>query len=225
MCDWAEEWEGPIVDRDKKSYKVCAGGCPYPVDKDGVPKHKHFNKCPACGGKTRNMTMDDVRSHLFKLIRLTPHLDWQLLTKRADRVASCLPTDWGPTGWPNVWLGVSAEDQKWADKRLPMLRDVPAMLRFVSYEPALGPIDFNKVVKGAPLLENLGWVIYGGESGPDFRPHLLDWARVAREQCEAAGIPFFYKQGAGKKSGLDPELDGKKEYNFPVPRPFPKSAA
>lgn len=120
---------------------------------------------------------------------------------------------------PNVWLGVSAEDQKTADARIPDLLATPAAIRFVSLEPLLGPIDLRALSAGAewlydalcgghwfldtlgvsnsadgPDLSTLDWVIVGGESGPRARPMHPDWARSLRDQCAAAGVPFFFKQ-------------------------------
>lgn len=118
--------------------------------------------------------------------------------------------DWmeGQRRWPevlpNVWLGVSAEDDPWARIRLPALRQTPAAVRFVSAEPLLGPIDM------AGRLAGIGWVIAGGESGRCARPCDLAWVRSLRDQCSAAGVPFFCKQlgsvlgrefGAGPKGG------------------------
>lgn len=97
---------------------------------------------------------------------------------------------------PNVWLGVSAEDQKRADERIPHLLMTPAAVRFVSAEPLLGPIDFHgewidRVAGNDP---ELNWIIVGGESGHNARPVHPDWARSIRDQCQAAGVPFFFKQ-------------------------------
>lgn len=94
-------------------------------------------------------------------------------------------------GWPppNVWLGVSAEDQQRADERIPDLVNTPAHVRFVSLEPLLGPIELD-----GQALAYLDWVIVGGESGPDARPMHPDWARSLRDQALAAGVPFFFKQ-------------------------------
>ncbi|MDQ2874402.1 MAG: phage Gp37/Gp68 family protein [Actinomycetota bacterium] len=92
-------------------------------------------------------------------------------------------------GWPlpNVWLGVSVEDQKWADIRIPALLETPAAVRFLSCEPLLGPVD------GLDL-DGIGWLIAGGESGPGARPMRPAWATSLRDQCQAAGVPFFFKQ-------------------------------
>lgn len=129
---------------------------------------------------------------------------------------------------PNVWLGVSAEDQRAADARIPLLLATPAAKRFVSYEPALGPIDFNHVReslegesfiifdalhkkdslnKGDPA-PGLDWVIAGGESGPNARPAHPDWFRQCRDQCAAAGVPFFFKQWGEWGPDEGPRTDG-----------------
>jgi protein gp37 len=88
----------------------------------------------------------------------------------------------------NIWVGVSVEDQATADERIPVLLDTPAAVQFVSYEPALGPVDFSKYIS------KIKWLICGGESGPRARPMHPDWARTARDQAKAAGIPFYFKQ-------------------------------
>jgi protein gp37 len=92
--------------------------------------------------------------------------------------------------WPlsNVWLGVTAEDQRRADERIPILVDLPAAVHYVSYEPACSAIDFT------PWLARLGWLIAGGESGPGASPSHPDWFRSARDQCTEAGVAFFFKQ-------------------------------
>jgi protein gp37 len=113
---------------------------------------------------------------------------------------------------PNVWLGISAENQPRADERIPDLLETPAAVRFVSYEPALGPIDFTRVSRNGlglrgdalrwPAMSGpsrsfgarLDWIICGGESGHGARPMHPDWARSARDQCAAAGVAFFFKQ-------------------------------
>lgn len=131
------------------------------------------------------------RGRLWSLIRDTPNLDWQLLTKRALRIGDCLPEDWG-TGYPNVWLGVTVENRKHGLPRIEHLRRVPALVRFLSIEPLLedlGPLD----------LSGIHWVIVGGESGPLARPMRPEWVASIREQCEAQGVPFFFKQWGGRR--------------------------
>lgn len=112
-----------------------------------------------------------------------------------------------PWPLPNLWLGVSVEDQRTADERIPVLLELPAALRFVSYEPALGPVDFGQYVSGRErvhgvaspsvgyrIVDRLDWIIVGGESGPGARPFDVAWARSTIEQCRAAGTKCFVKQ-------------------------------
>ncbi|NBJ13238.1 phage Gp37/Gp68 family protein [Microvirga arsenatis] len=112
--------------------------------------------------------------------------------------------NWSPLR--NVWLGVSAEDQTRANERIPDLLATPAAVRWVSAEPLLGPIDFMRINRPAPLGSMsallceedqrawLNWIVVGGESGPGARPMHPDWARSIRDQCATAGVPFFFKQ-------------------------------
>jgi protein gp37 len=117
-------------------------------------------------------TNNAERAKLWPLIRATPWLDWQLLTKEADNIARFLPADWG-AGYPNVWLGVSCEDQENADKRIPLLLAVPAHVRFLSCEPLLGPLELfgmrDTNGRGALGADCIEWVIVGGESGTEAR--------------------------------------------------------
>lgn len=154
-------------------------------------------------------TAQALRPDLFRLMRATPDLDWQLLTKRPERIAQCLPTDWGD-GWPNVWLGTSVEDMR-VSARVDSLRVIPAAVRFISYEPALGPLDDLD-------LTGLDWVIFGGESGPRFRPANLDWARSMRDRCGSANIAFFFKQSAAIRTEMGTTLDGQTIQQYPSPR-------
>jgi protein gp37 len=134
-------------------------------------------------------------ARLWNLIRLTPNLDWQLLTKRPHRISQCLPHDW-ENGYHNVWLGTSVEDQR-VISRIAHLTKIPAIVRFLSIEPLLGPIP------NLPL-EGIDWIIVGGESGPHARPVQPQWVFEMRRQCRAAGVAFFFKQWGGvnkKKAG------------------------
>ena len=120
--------------------------------------------------------------------------DWlNLLWLRASPLHNPLPdTDWP---FPHVWMGVSVENQKYADERIPLLLQTPAAVRFISAEPLLGPIDFKRLKMGDDLrLLNLDWVIVGGESGPGARPCNTEWVRSIVLQCRAAGVPVFVKQ-------------------------------
>ena len=124
---------------------------------------------------------------------------------------------------PRIWLGVSAEDQKTAEQRIPALLDIDAIVHWVSYEPALGPIDFARECDwhDGPLtwLDAIDWIVAGSESGPRARPAELDWFRSVRDQCAAKGTAFFFKQWAvnGRKKPV-PELDGRQWMQFPEVR-------
>ena len=112
------------------------------------------------------------------------------------------PLDGTVKRWPlpNLWLGPSIENQKTAELRIPISLSTPAAVHIVSYEPALGPVDLSPFLKSAP--DRVGWVIVGGESGPGARPSHPDWFRKVRDDCQAAGVPFFYKQtGAWSNTG------------------------
>ncbi|WP_276200089.1 phage Gp37/Gp68 family protein [Chelatococcus sp. XZ-Ab1] len=128
------------------------------------------------------------RSDLFALIEDTPHLDWLLLTKRPQNIQKMIWPKWDAGLTRNIWLGTTAEDQHEANRRIPHLLEAPAAVRFVSAEPLLGAIDFE------PWLDRIDWVIVGGESGAGARPMHPHWARSIRDQCEAAGTAFFFKQ-------------------------------
>lgn len=164
-----------------------------------------------------NRELDAYRSKLWALIEKTQHLDWLLLTKRPEN-HEMVPLAWqtGSRRPPNVWLGTTAENQEQADLRIPHLLSAKwAAVRFVSYEPALGPIQL--LAPGFLSGSNcVNWVIAGAESGPQARPMLEDWAREVRDECKAARVPFFFKQRAvnGKKISL-PELDGVVHAEFP----------
>ena len=183
---------------------------------------------------------DEWLHKVFAVMALTPQHTYQVLTKRAERMAGYLNGKWGQrvrpwldklkpsslwngnivTAWghlnagplPNVWLGVSVEDQTRADERIPHLLDTPAAVRWISAEPLLGPIDLTNLdhtghqradqvhgisaiwtgnAIGRPALD---WVVAGGESGSGARPAHPDWFRSLRDQCAAAGVPYFFKQ-------------------------------
>jgi protein gp37 len=152
---------------------------------------------------------DEWRADLWKLIAETPHLDWLMLTKRHSLIMKSLPDDWGD-GYPNVWMGVSVEDQKWADQRIPYLVKVPAAVRWLSCEPLLGRIDLAK------YMADLHWVVGGGESGPESRPMLPPWIRTLRDQCADAEVPFLMKQWGewAPYNESHPDYNGHKEQLF-----------
>ena len=174
---------------------------------------------------------------IFDVMATCTRHTFMIPTKRPDRMLRFakfekLSTGEGYINEGNVWLGVSVENQQTADERIPILLQIPAAKRFVSYEPALGPVDWTPYLRIAwqcygckkyfpdpwknicPKCgkegywcgshkfnppngqrgSGIGWLICGGESGPNARPMHPDWARSARDQCQAAGVPFFFKQ-------------------------------
>ncbi len=153
------------------------------------------------------------RQKLWMLIDQTPWLNWLLLTKRPENILAMAP--WKDGLWPdNVWIGTSAGTQKRANERLPLLVQVPAVVRFVSYEPALEQVDFT------PWMVRLDWLICGGESGAKARAFDLEWARTAREQCQHAGVRYFFKQVGGRYHNSGGRLlDGRTWDALPPERP------
>jgi protein gp37 len=163
-----------------------------------------------------NKAPDAWRTDLWRLIRATPALVWPVLTKRPQNVRRMLPGDWGD-GYPNVWFGISVENQREAARRLPLLCRIPAARRFVSAEPLLEALDLT------PWLGAVDWVIAGCESLPGKRPGRptdLAAVRSLRNQCQAAGAAFWLKQLAvdGKVREL-PTLDGRIWAERPEPKP------
>lgn len=174
--------------------------------------------CASLADVFDNQVPSEWRRDLLVLIKSTPNLDWLLLTKRPQNIVRmlCDPAigapPWGD-GWPNVWLGTTAEDEHHYRQRWAHVAAVPACVRFLSYEPALGPIgnlDLGRV--GAP-----DWVIVGGESGPRARPMDSAWARDVRDQCAAARVAYHFKQWGGRdKKATGRLLDGREHLEFPI---------
>lgn len=155
------------------------------------------------------------RERLWRLIEQTPNLDWLLLTKRPENIASMLPPAWLKKPQPNVWLGATVEAAEYAEARVAALVAVPAVVHFLSLEPLLGPIP------GLPL-DGIDWVIVGGESGPRKvapRQMLIEWVREIRDLCVRRGVAFFFKQwgGSGRDKGGH-ALDGRAYEAWPEPR-------
>jgi protein gp37 len=178
------------------------------AEKEGR-QHRVF--CASLADVFDSEAPEGARADLFELIRSTPRLDWQLLTKRPQNIPAMLPSGWGEGDpWPNVWLGTSVEDQRAADERIGHLIRVPAAVRFLSCEPLLGPVDlkgklvqwerdgstFFHPVPRSTARRLLDWVIVGGESGAKnvARRFDLAWASSLIGQCRAAGVPVFMKQ-------------------------------
>lgn len=197
---------------------------------------------------------DEQLDHIFAVMALTPQHTYQVLTKRPERMRAYV-TSRTPLGryeaarrllerqmvasipgWtghaiytqplPNVWIGVSAEDQQRADERIPLLLDTPAAVRWVSAEPLLGSIDFHGLGMPCcgvpyedsrvqpdgscdwcghrynPIDQLLDWIVVGGESGAKARPFDIVWARSIRNQCREAGVAFFMKQLGAKPTSV-----------------------
>lgn len=157
---------------------------------------------------------DEWRDDAWRIIKDTPHLTYQILTKRPENIADRLPVDWGE-GYKNVWLGVSVENQDVADTRIPQLLKTPAQVRFLSVEPLLDAVSFRWAKWDGNYepgwrdrahnpnhldgLRKLDWIIVGGESGNEsgryrYRPSHLEWYAEVVRQCGEAGVPVFVKQ-------------------------------
>ena len=179
--------------------------------------------CASLADVFDNQAPADVRNDLFELIRGTPWLHWQLLTKRPQLIARYLPRDWWgyQNGYPNVWLGITAENQIEYNRRWSYLQTTPASVRFVSYEPALGPINLTGYFHFHRVPD---WVIWGGESGPGARQMEPSWAASITAECERLNVAVFGKQWGHYRSNplvqcddltvseaarLDPKTHGK----------------
>ncbi len=143
--------------------------------------------CASLADAFDNQADSSWRKDLFALIRECDRLDWLLLTKRPQNIAKMLPSNWG-AGYDNVWLGITAEDQSRFDQRWPLLQQIPAVVRFISYEPAIGPL---RLPKKGPFPD---WLISGGESGGGARPMQPQWARDIIADCRLKGVVPFHKQ-------------------------------
>lgn len=133
-----------------------------------------------------NPNIEQDRLKLWEIIEQTPQLDWLLLTKRPENILRLSSWD---TQWPqNIWAMTSVEDQTQAEKRIPYLLEIPTLVRGLSVEPLLSPIDLR------PWLGAIQWVIVGGESGNSSRPMHPEWVRQIKEQCVTNGVAFFFKQ-------------------------------
>ncbi len=199
----------------------------------GIPKEVIFHperldrplkrKKPTSYAIWNDLFHEDVSFHqineVINIIQACPQHIFILLTKRPERMRDFF--EWyheGPYRLPNIWIGVSAENQKTANERIPILLDIPAAKRFISIEPMLGEIDLTQVylqpkrdcvthnvLSGIPYdwdyeeevpenrIDSLDWVIVGGESGHNARPMHPDWVRSIRDQCQEANVPFFFK--------------------------------
>ncbi len=219
-CGWrGEEREAAVVSRFFPPISTRAA-CPSCSSRLINPARRRVF-CASLADVFDNEVPAEWLVDLLELIRLTPELDWLLLSKRIGNwrkrleeargwtVESQPPHPWNLhilewlDGKPpaNVWLGATICNQAEADRDIPKLLATPAAVRFISVEPMLGPISFegmfanpSHVNDGTNALECLDWVICGGESGPRARPMHPQWARDLRDQCAVAGVPFLFKQ-------------------------------
>lgn len=221
---------------------------------DGAVEHEDMLALPFSWGKPRTVFVDSMSDlfhvnvtfefleRVFKVMAKTPQHTYLILTKRPQlallfwehmrkkRGRKFRPTD-------NVWIGTSANDHVSAEKRVPLLLELDVAVRFLSYEPATGPLqlrhldadmqghkeycmvdaltgEHTDMARPCAEVNKLDWVIAGGESGPHAEPAHPDWFRKVREDCQATGVPFFFKQWgqwqpAGKKTHQNPISDFK----------------
>jgi protein gp37 len=143
--------------------------------------------CASLADVFDNQVPPKWRRDLFALVRQCRRLDWLMLTKRPQNILKMLPADWGD-GYRNVWLGATAESQPYFDQRWKHLQNIPALIKFISYERALGPL---RLPKHGPLPD---WLISGGESGGGARPLDPQWVRDIIADCRRKGVVPFHKQ-------------------------------
>lgn len=171
---------------------------------------------------------EDVDSYwhvkIMQIIRKCPYHIFLFLTKRPEKMKDIL-FHWFVPNIPNLWLGVSVEDQSTADKRIPILLQIPAAKRFVSCEPLLNSIDIKSYLPGTvwggfrenpstvKIILGIDWLIVGGETGPGARPLNPDWIRSLRDQCQTVGMPFFFKNWGSNSFEMCP--DYHKRRNWP----------
>lgn len=170
-------WKSPLIWQSKADHFAALHG----------RRQRVF--CASLADVFDNQADKAWRADLWNLIRQCRGLDWLLLTKRPQNIKKMLPDDWGDEGYPNVWLGFTGEDQQHFDQRWKHLAAIPAAVRFVSYEPAIGPLRLDGNEATLP-----DWLISGGESGYGSRPMQPQWARDIIEDCAALGVAAFHKQ-------------------------------
>lgn len=207
---------------ERLALRLQAMGNPSYVDGFQVRTHPHLLRLPASWSKPRMVFVNsmsdlfheavplDFIQQVFGVIATNQQHIFQALTKRAERLLELAHRLRWP---PNLWMGVTVEAAEYGP-RIDLLRQVPAALRFVSFEPLLSAIpdvDFT----------DISWAIVGGESGPGARPMEDAWARGLRDQCQRANVPFFFKQWGGfRKNAREPRLDGRYWRQMPPFQPL-----
>jgi len=182
---------------------------------DNVPKYIFVN---SMSDLFHSGVPDEFIEATFTVMELAFWHTFQVLTKRTERMAAFTQKRYADKEPPkNIWLGTSTEDQDAYDKRMPHLKNVKAAVRWLSCEPLLGPIQFDS-------MDDIDWIVVGGESGPGARPMKKEWAAGIRDACVANEVPFFFKQWgafneAGKKAAEKthpPTLDGVEHQEYPI---------
>lgn len=173
--------------------------------------------------------MAEAPQHTFLILTKRPELMHEVLNSPTVANDVWLMTNTGLDGskplWPlpNVWLGTTTENQEQADKRIPILLQIPAAFRFVSIEPMLGPVDISIYLYSGwtepPYDDIINWVVCGGESGPGARSMHPEWVRSLRDQCQAAGTAFFFKQWGEWEAFYDRDMDDPDWRNVPAEKP------
>lgn len=224
LIEPVDHWGKGAPRRKVKGFELAARALDKKAIRDGK-RHKVFpSLCDWLDPEVSAVWLAD----LLRVIYETPNLDWLLLTKRPEEMRRV----WSVYAWanqtndlppwmasflvqwkigcypPNVWIGVSVEDQQRADERLPILAKIPAVKRFVSIEPMLGPVNISHDAVFLPPRTLIhcpaDWVIVGGETGPQARPCNVDWIRYVVSQCAGFRVPCFVKQ-----LGAKPYFDAK----------------
>lgn len=189
-----------LSERPEGCYARWTGEVRFLQDRLEEPLHwRKPRKIFVCdmGDLFHEKVLDEWIGKIVQMMWRCPQHVFQILTKRPERMKELFSgyteytTFFRGNPLPNVWLGVSVENQHFADERIPLLLETPAAVRFVSAEPLLGEVNLRAWPVTRP---GIHWVICGGESGANARPMHPDWARWLRDQCEACSIPFFFKQ-------------------------------
>lgn len=203
---------------ERMAKRLQAMGQPNYRDGFAVRAHEHMLRLPSSWSKPRMVFVNSMGDlfheevpvefikRVFHAMEETPRHTYQLLTKRADRLAEIAPL----LDWPdNVWMGVTVEDNERVT-RIDRLREVSAAVRFLSIEPLLGPLpDLD--------LSGVDWVIVGGESGPGARPLSPEWVLAIRDECVESSTPFFFKQWGGvRKKAAGRELERRTWSQMPA---------
>ena len=221
--EWTEATWNPVTGCSKVSpgckncyaerlaFRLQAMGQPNYANGFDVTMHESALEVPLSWKKPRTVfvnSMSDLfhekvplefMEKVFEVMRHASQHRFQVLTKRSERLAELAPRlDWAP----NIWMGVSVESQKWV-QRIDDLRTTAAAVKFISFEPLLGPVtELN--------LTAIDWAIVGGESGPGARPMRKEWATQIRDRCIKDAVPFFFKQWGGtRKKQNGRQLEGE----------------